>query len=231
MSSNVCVVRRGRPAGPAPRTRSARHETDLHVSVVSTTTGRNIYRQSGDGYDGWNVARLARLAHTLPVVDVALHKPGAIDINYWFEARQPTLRQRRPAREARHTRRGLGRSRHPRPGQPGHGRIAPHRQGGPRQSDPRRAVPPERLPAPAHVTWRSAVWELLRPLHADAPGPELAAAGTSKNAHRDNGCLGQPAAVLPFAADAAVPESSVRPAEAVVAEQNAAMRRGGAAQA
>ncbi len=94
-----------------------------------------------------------------------------------------------------------------------------------------RAVPPERLPAPAHVTWRSAVWELLRPLHADAPGPELAAAGTSKNAHRDNGCLGQPGAVLPFAADAALPESSVRPAEAVVAEQNAAMRRGGAAQA
>ena len=94
-----------------------------------------------------------------------------------------------------------------------------------------RAVRPEPHPPPTHVTWRSAVQELMRPLHADAPGPELAAAGTSKNAHRDNGCLGQPGAVLPFAADAALPESSVRPAEAVVAEQNAAMRRGGAAQA
>ena len=140
--------------------------------MVSTTTGRHIYRQSGDGYDGWNVARLVRLAHTLPVVDVALHKPGAIDINYWFEARQPTVRN--VAQHVRHATHDEDSAVPVIPGPDNRVMDGLHRIARAVLDDPTRvrAVPPERLPAPAQVTWRSAVWELLRPLHADAPRPD-----------------------------------------------------------
>ena len=112
---------------------------------------------------------LVRVAHTLPVVDVALHELGQIDTNYWFEAGQPTVRN-----VVQHVRHAIheGDSACPVILGPDNRVIdGMYRIARMLLDDPThiRAVRLEPLPPPTYVTWRSAVQELIRPLHADAP--------------------------------------------------------------
>jgi hypothetical protein len=144
------------PGGTPPRIRSAGYETDLHG-----LDGQYIYRLCGDG---WIVARLVRLAHLLPVADVALHELGEIDTNYWFEAGQPTVRNVvQPVRHAIHEG-----PRHVPSSSAQTARVIDgmYRIARMRLDDPSHiwAVRLEPLPLPTYVTWRSAIRELMRPL-------------------------------------------------------------------
>ena len=56
MCPNVCVISGGRPAEPAPW--QGVYETGLYGLGGQCHYRPNIYRPSGDGYDGWNAARL-----------------------------------------------------------------------------------------------------------------------------------------------------------------------------